>query len=174
MCECVWVGVVSCSGLGWLGFFASTLLRPATCNCGRNIILLFIIAAAKFQVTKFRTLPHSGNGNGPLPLLWPQLRLLLPLFITMRVLAAEANGMMGTRSHIGAPWPARQQTMRILTNQNMVFSVQIDVLFCGFVRFMRPKIWQKRLLFWLKESAVTSLIGSFHIYKDKKKYSFPS
>jgi hypothetical protein len=43
MCECVWVGVVSRSGLGWLGFFASTLLRLATCNCSRNIAPLFIL-----------------------------------------------------------------------------------------------------------------------------------
>jgi hypothetical protein len=48
-------------------------LRLATCNYGRNIAPLFKIAAAKFQAAKFRTLPCSGCGNGPLP----------PLFITL-------------------------------------------------------------------------------------------
>jgi hypothetical protein len=59
------------------------LLRPATRNCGRNIGLLFKIADAKFQNAKFRTLPHSGSGNRPLPLLRVQLRPLPPLFITL-------------------------------------------------------------------------------------------
>jgi hypothetical protein len=58
------------------------LLRPATRNCGRNIGPLFKIAAVKFQDAKFRTLPHSGSGNRPLPLLQVQLRLPPPLFIT--------------------------------------------------------------------------------------------
>jgi hypothetical protein len=59
------------------------LLRPATCNCGRNIGPLFKIAAAKFQDAKFRALPYSGSGNGPLPLLRVQLRPLPPLFIIL-------------------------------------------------------------------------------------------
>jgi hypothetical protein len=59
------------------------LLRPATCNCGRNIDPLFRIVAAKFQDAKFRALPHSGSGNGPLPLLRVQLRPLPPLFISL-------------------------------------------------------------------------------------------
>ena len=44
--------------------FASTLLRPATCNCGPQYRLLFKIAAVKFQAAKFRVLPRSGSGNG--------------------------------------------------------------------------------------------------------------
>jgi hypothetical protein len=59
------------------------LLRPAMCNCGRNISPLFKIAAAKFQNAKFRVLPHSGSDNGPLPLLRVQLRPLPPLFINL-------------------------------------------------------------------------------------------
>jgi hypothetical protein len=59
------------------------LLRPATYNYGRNIGPLFRIVAAKFQNTKFRALPHSDSGNGPLPLLRVQLRPLPPLFITL-------------------------------------------------------------------------------------------
>jgi hypothetical protein len=59
------------------------LLRSATRNCGRNISPLFKIAAAKFQDAKFKVLPHSGSGNGPLPLLRVQLRPLPPLFITL-------------------------------------------------------------------------------------------
>jgi hypothetical protein len=57
------------------------LLRPAMRNCGRNIGPLFKIMTAKFQDVKFRALPHSGSGNGPLPLLRVQLRPLPPLFI---------------------------------------------------------------------------------------------
>jgi hypothetical protein len=38
------------------------LLRPATCNCGRNIDPLFRIVAAKLQDAKFRALPSSGSG----------------------------------------------------------------------------------------------------------------
>jgi hypothetical protein len=59
------------------------LLRSATRNCSRNIGPLFRIAAAKFQNAKFRALPHSGSGNGTLPLLRVQLRPLPPLFITL-------------------------------------------------------------------------------------------
>ena len=59
--------------------FASTLLRPATCNCGPQYRLLFKIAAAKFQATKLRALPRSGSDNGTLP------RPLPPLFITLFV-----------------------------------------------------------------------------------------
>jgi hypothetical protein len=65
------------------------LLRPVTCNCGRNIGPLFRIAAAKLQDAKFRALPHSGSGNGPLPLLRVQLRLLPPLFITLASIAHQ-------------------------------------------------------------------------------------
>jgi hypothetical protein len=71
------------------------LLRPATCNCGRNIDPLFRIAAAKLHDTKFRALPHSGSGNGPLPLLRVQLWPLPPLFITLHgTLLAAAACMM--------------------------------------------------------------------------------
>jgi hypothetical protein len=59
------------------------LLRHATRNCGRNISPLFKIAAAKFHDAKFKALPRSGSGNGPLPLLRVQLRPLPPLFITL-------------------------------------------------------------------------------------------
>ena len=44
--------------------FASTLVRPATCNCGPQYRLLFKITAVKFQAAKFRALPRSGSGNG--------------------------------------------------------------------------------------------------------------
>jgi hypothetical protein len=63
------------------------LLRPATGNCGRNIGPLFRIAAAKFHGAKFRALPRSDSGDGPLPLLRVQLRPLSLLFITLPVKA---------------------------------------------------------------------------------------
>jgi hypothetical protein len=72
------------------------LLRPAMRNCGRNISPLFKIAAAKFQDAKFRVLPHSGSGNGPLPLLRMQLRPLPPLFITLAASAKPADSAMST------------------------------------------------------------------------------
>jgi hypothetical protein len=59
------------------------LLRPATGNCGRNIGPLFRIAAVKFHGAKFRALPRSGSGDGPLSLLQVQLRPLPLLFITL-------------------------------------------------------------------------------------------
>jgi len=69
--------------------FASTLLRPATCNYGPRYCLLFRIAAAKFQAAKFRALPCSGGGNGSLP----QLRPLPPLFITLATPVAFGTGL---------------------------------------------------------------------------------
>ena len=84
-CISVWVGGVSRSELGWLGLFASMLLQLTMCNCDRNIAPLFRIADAKFHTTKFRALPHSGSGNGLLPLLRLQLQPLPPLLITLGI-----------------------------------------------------------------------------------------